>query len=1311
MSDKTKAQLTGENQSSFPNNNAGAITAEALRNFNQDIIDSVALDVSASFTGGITVEGNVTASAFVGDGSGLTNLPIEPLPQNIVSGSSQIDYPQISNIPSGIVSGSSQLTASYDVRYQLSGSDTPLPSGVVSGSSQIDYPLISNIPSGIVSSSSQVIDILVPLNAYTESNDTKWNTLGTQTGSYVEESETGSFAKTNVNNTFGGDQTFNSINAVSASIGHLNYVTGSATIIGDAFIVLNADTPTLPFAGIKVFDSGSATTASFEWNGESDFWTVVEEGGLSANLITGPLGVKGAEALLTTNVIPRLGIENQLLDSNISDDGTTITLDSDTNVTGTISATTFSGMISGSSQVSYPDLSNIPSGIISSSEQLPSGLVSGSSQIDVTQTTNIATLATTGSNTFNGNQFINGSSTFNDNQIVNGSSTFNGNHIVNGPSTFNGNQIVNGNIKVDSYAVNKTGAVEFRYNNPSGSSTSFRMGADDFNNAQSKYAVNGDIIHFGTGISTNIGFGNNTETQRIEFSVSGSQAALLIKPTDITILKPLVASGSVDIEGNLTASLQEGYVWVGDNNGRTITAATSSFARTDVDNNFSGNQNFVDISVSGTGSFAHIDYVTGSATIIGDAFIVLNADTPTLPFAGIKVFDTGSASTASFEWNGDTDTWIVVKESELSANLITAPIGTKGSEATLTDNSIPKSGTENTLQNSNITDDGTTITLGSNTNVTGVLSGDGSGLTNIPTGDSFPYTGSAVISGSLTLETLNYPGFLIVNPSNSNNYIQIGPEDGNAYTKNTFNMGAERNFFQSPGDILFNTDWDAGSSGSLEFISSNLVRFSAENNINVSSSAGNIDLIGQGLNLTANNGNVQVNGNVNLPYNNGVKQLYVGLSGSAQAQLGGFDYEGKAYGSFSTNGSGGFNLQDNFEGTGSQIYIRSENGNINISAKTNVSLNSDDGNIYINGNVTLPYDNGVKNLNIGLSGSAQAQLGGFDHEGKAYGYVSGNGSGGFAVVDNFEGTGSNLQLHSHSGSIDIKSFIGNINLKGKTNVGINSDSGSILLETKSTGIVRMRQKNKTLTLGSSGIYIGNTFGGAGEDFQAGIDIYYGLNLYNSTKDVGWTLDLNTVTETGNTNSGLYANYGAFVADLISFQDSSNYTDGAITVHQILNTEDINVTGSLDVSGSSTFNGNQIVNGNIDVESREVNKTGAVEFAYYNPSGSSTSFRMGADDFNNAQSKFEAQGDIIQFGTIISTNIGFGNDTETQRIEFSASGSNGALTIEPTEITMGEQLVLSNYASLDFADDAAASAGGVPLGGIYRTTGDIKIRIT
>jgi len=46
-----------------------------------------------------------------------------------------------------------------------------------------------------------------------------------------------------------------------------------------------------------------------------------------------------------------------------------------------------------------------------------------------------------------------------------------------------------------------------------------------------------------------------------------------------------------------------------------------------------------------------------------------------------------------------------------------------------------------------------------------------------------------------------------------------------------------------------------------------------------------------------------------------------------------------------------------------------------------------------------------------------------------------------------------------------------------------------------------------------------------------------------------------------------------------------------------------------------------------------------------------------------------------------------------------------------DVSVGTQLILTDYTNLDFADDAAAATGGVPLGGIYRTSGDMKIRIT
>jgi hypothetical protein len=95
--------------------------------------------------------------------------------------------------------------------------------------------------------------------------------------------------------------------------------------------------------------------------------------------------------------------------------GSIITVGSSTatSYNGTINAT--NGVVSGSSQITYANISSIPGGIVSGSSQtianLPTGTVSGSSQINVMSTTNIARLATTGSNSFNGNTIITGSLT------------------------------------------------------------------------------------------------------------------------------------------------------------------------------------------------------------------------------------------------------------------------------------------------------------------------------------------------------------------------------------------------------------------------------------------------------------------------------------------------------------------------------------------------------------------------------------------------------------------------------------------------------------------------------------------------------------------------------------------------------------------------------------------------------------------------------------------------------------------------------------------------------------------------------------
>jgi hypothetical protein len=140
------------------------------------------IGVAVNSAGDLSLSGSLTASlqqgyVWVGDGNNKTKTvptssfggggsatwPVFGTPSGIVSGSSQINYPQISNIPSGIVSSSSQLTSSYDQRYALSGS--------------------TNLSSLNAFTSSQ-LTINSGYNAFTASVNAKFATIGTQSGSW-----------------------------------------------------------------------------------------------------------------------------------------------------------------------------------------------------------------------------------------------------------------------------------------------------------------------------------------------------------------------------------------------------------------------------------------------------------------------------------------------------------------------------------------------------------------------------------------------------------------------------------------------------------------------------------------------------------------------------------------------------------------------------------------------------------------------------------------------------------------------------------------------------------------------------------------------------------------------------------------------------------------------------------------------------------------------------------------------------------------------------------------------------------------------
>ena len=76
----------------------------------------------------------------------------------------------------------------------------------------------------------------------------------------------------------------------------------------------------------------------------------------------------------------------------------------------------------------------------------------------------------------------------------------------------------------------------------------------------------------------------------------------------------------------------------------------------------------------------------------------------------------------------------------------------------------------------------------------------------------------------------------------------------------------------------------------------------------------------------------------------------------------------------------------------------------------------------------------------------------------------------------------------------------------------------------------------------------------------------------------------------------------------------------------------------------------------------------------------------------------------QYGAIIG---GLGNAcNHTGSIVLGGSSQSTSINNE----VVVPYLTISNYSVLDFIDDSAAATGGVPLGGVYRTGNDLKIRI-
>jgi hypothetical protein len=271
------------------------------------------------------------------------------------------------------------------------------------------------------------------INTKTGSFETKFGAIGASTSSLNTfsasvnghitniNSFTGSYATTG-SNSFNGNQTITGSLVVSQNLTVLGsasiLVISSSTLnIGTNLITANTSTPGVRFGGLAIIDSGSSPARSGSWLFDSvnDNWIMIHQ---NASTITSSVGLMGAETYnnvgnetypTQNRVVKGLGYEH-IGDSNITDTGTEISLNSLTSVTGSFVATAgitgsiraTNGVVSGSSQISLAGTSDYTSlfgGIGASTSSLNSFTASNA---NTSLNTFTASNANTSLNTYTG---------------------------------------------------------------------------------------------------------------------------------------------------------------------------------------------------------------------------------------------------------------------------------------------------------------------------------------------------------------------------------------------------------------------------------------------------------------------------------------------------------------------------------------------------------------------------------------------------------------------------------------------------------------------------------------------------------------------------------------------------------------------------------------------------------------------------------------------------------------------------------------------------------------------------------------------
>lgn len=213
------------------------------------------------------------------------------------------------------------VQGSIYVKIEVGTSLTELYDVTITSASNGDvltYNTVSELWENTLSASLNVNSASVAVNA-----DSASNSLRAVTASFADSLANGINVVLN-------SGSFENLTAASASFGYIQSITGSAKIIGDAFIVLNNDTPTERYAGVNVIDSGSnMSTASFQFDGQTNDWFYeYNDGAVDYGVaMFGPeYNTKGTPIYNTANTLVKADGGHHLLDSIITDDGSLVSV-------------------------------------------------------------------------------------------------------------------------------------------------------------------------------------------------------------------------------------------------------------------------------------------------------------------------------------------------------------------------------------------------------------------------------------------------------------------------------------------------------------------------------------------------------------------------------------------------------------------------------------------------------------------------------------------------------------------------------------------------------------------------------------------------------------------------------------------------------------------------------------------------------------------------------------------------------------------------------------------------------------------------